>query len=344
MQETSDFPSNQDGAARAVYPLTFQPAFKDYPWGGRRLATELGRTIPDGIVAESWDIAGHPNGSSVVREGALAGLTLPQVLTRWGEDLVGSRNAKAVESGKFPLLIKILDANSWLSVQVHPEDAYALEHEGEFGKTEMWVVLRAEPGSELIYGFRPGANREAFAKAIAEGSTEEWLHRLIVKPGDVVYVPAGTVHALGPGVMVAEIQQNSDTTYRIYDWGRERPLHIRQSLDVLDFDNVEPAAYAPVEIAGGGPRRELIGECAYFRTERVFLQDGEYFAGQCDGSTFEIWGVLDGSVDITSDGGGVQLRAVDWTLLPAALGPFEVTANGDATVLRVVTPPNEEQA
>jgi len=343
MQEASDFSNNELDPARAVYPLTFQPVFKDYPWGGRRLATELGRTIPDGIVAESWDIAGHPNGSSTVREGALAGLTLPEVLARWGKDLVGSRNSKAVESGKFPLLVKILDANTWLSVQVHPEDEYALEHEGDYGKTEMWVVLRAEPGAELIYGFRPGADRERFAEAIDEGNTEEWLHRLPVKPGDVVFVPAGTIHALGPGVMVAEIQQNSDTTYRIYDWGRPRPLHIRQSLDVLNFDNVEPAAYMPTQITDGGPRRELIGECAYFRTERVFLQDGEYFAGDCDGSTFEIWGVLDGSVDITSDGGSVQLQAVDWALLPATLGPFEITARGTTISLRVLTPPNQEQ-
>ena len=125
----------------ALYPLTFDPVFKDYPWGGRNLASVLGRALPDGIVAESWDIAAHPNGSSTVNNGPLAGMTLPAVMELLGEALVGSNSAAALELGKFPLLIKLLDANRWLSVQVHPSDAYGLRHEGEFGKTEMWVVL-----------------------------------------------------------------------------------------------------------------------------------------------------------------------------------------------------------
>ncbi len=228
-------------------------------------------------------------------------------------------------------------------MQVHPGDAYAHEHEGDFGKTEMWVILRAEPGAELIYGFRPGADRQTFAAAIADGDTEAWLHRLPVKEGDVVFVPAGTIHALGPGVMVAEIQQNSDTTYRIYDWGRPRPLHIAKALDVLDFDAVEPAALAPVRI-DDGPERELIGECGYFRTERIYLRGGDRFEGECNGETFEIWGVLSGAVAVQSGGGNVALDAVDWALLPAALGQFVVEATGDATVLRVFTPETQEAA
>ena len=135
-----------------------------------------------------------------------------------------------------------------------PADDYALEHEGEYGKTEMWVVLRAEPGAELIYGFRPGVDREIFAQAIADGTTAEWLHRLPVKEGDVVFVPAGTIHALGPGVMVAEIQQNSDTTYRIYDWGRPRPLHIEQALDVLDFEQCRAGGADAGAYRGGRSR------------------------------------------------------------------------------------------
>ena len=134
-----------------VYPLTFDPVFKDYPWGGQNLRTELGRTIPHGVVAESWDIAAHANGSSVVNNGPLVGLTLVDVQSQWGLSLLGQRNVAAVEEGRFPLLVKLLDANRWLSVQVHPADDYALAHEGEYGKTEMWVVLRAEPerGADL---------------------------------------------------------------------------------------------------------------------------------------------------------------------------------------------------
>ena len=156
--------SKQPTTAIELYPLTFDPVFKDYPWGGRNLETILGRQLPAGIVAESWDIAGHPNGSSVVNNGALAGKTLPEVMALLGPRLVGERSAKALALGRFPLLIKLLDANRWLSIQVHPDDAYGLAHEGEFGKTEMWVVLHAEPGSELIYGFKRGVTREQYAQ------------------------------------------------------------------------------------------------------------------------------------------------------------------------------------
>ena len=330
----------QEGSG--VYPLTFEPVFKDYPWGGRNLAIQLGRQIPDGIVAEIWYIAAHPNGSSVVRVGPEAGHPLPDVLERWGLALVGTRNETAQRAGKFPLLIKLLDANAWLSVQVHPADEYALEHEGEFGKTEMWVVLQAEPGAELIYGFIPGATRETFAQAIADGTTADWLYRLPVQVGDVVFVPAGTVHALGPGVIVAEIQQNSDTTYRIYDWGRPRPLHIEKALDVLDFESVEPQTLPPVVIEAGGIARELIGKCSYFETERLQMQTSQTFEGTCGGSTYEIWGVLQGSIVVTSDSEPVILHAVDWVLLPASLGSYTVEATSDATLIRVLTPADEE--
>ncbi len=337
-------PSAGRSALPALYPLLFEPVFKDYPWGGRNLATQIGRAIPDGIVAESWDIAAHANGSSTVRNGALAGRTLPQALETWGETLAGRRNAASVEAGKFPLLIKLLDANTWLSVQVHPDDAYGLAHEGDYGKTEMWVVLHAEPGAELIYGFQPGVTQAAFARAIAEGHPAELLHRLSVRRGDVIFVPAGTVHALGPGIIVAEIQQNSDTTYRIYDWGRPRPLHIEKALDVLNFEQAAQAAFTPEPLpAGVGVRRELIGECAYFRTERLEFSAGAAYAGECDGATFEIWGVLKGSASIAGAWGAVTLQAVDWALLPAALGAFTVTASAATTALRVFTPAFERK-
>lgn len=322
-----------------LYPLTFTPVFKDYPWGGRNLETKLGRKIPDGIVAESWDIAAHPNGSSTVRNGPLAGKTLPEVMDEWGEDLVGERSADALEIRRFPLLIKILDANRWLSVQVHPDDKYGLQHENEWGKTEMWVVLHAEPGSELIYGFKPGVTAERYAKEIAEERSADSLHRLSVKPGDVVFVPAGTIHALGPGIMVAEIQQNSDTTYRIYDWGRPRPLHIEKSLEVLNFGQVNPNAIKPTTLVEDGTLKvELLASCDYFQTERVRLGEGNEFFGECDGDTFEIWAVLEGSATFESTREPVTLSGVDWVLLPAMLGEFQVVAEKPCTLLRVFVP------
>jgi len=204
-------------AIQELYPLTFDPVFKDYVWGGRNLAEKLGRQIPEGVVAESWEIAAHPHGSSLINNGPLAGQTLTDAMELWGEALIGSNSQQALELGKFPLLIKLLDANRWLSVQVHPDDTYGLANEGEFGKTEMWIVLEAEPGAEIIYGFTRGVNVERYAAEVAADRAADSLHRLPVKKGDVIFVPAGAIHALGPGIIVAEIQQNSDTTYRIYD-------------------------------------------------------------------------------------------------------------------------------
>jgi mannose-6-phosphate isomerase len=325
----------------SLYPLTFDPVFKDYPWGGRNLETKLGRRIPDGIVAESWDIAAHPNGSSVVNNGALAGKTLPEVQELWGEALVGDRGG-VLAPGKFPLLIKVLDANRWLSVQVHPDDDYAQQNEGELGKTEMWIVLHAEPGSELIYGFRPGVTRKQYAAIIGTEACAEALQRVPVRAGDVIFVPAGAIHALGPGIMVAEVQENSDTTYRIYDWGRPRPVHLQQALDVLDFDLVAPRPVEPLVLMDDGAFRvEQLVSCPYFETERLTMPAGSSFFGLCDGATFEIWAVLGGQVTLTSDAAPLTMRGVQWVLVPAELGEFQIAADADSVLLRVFVPEEE---
>lgn len=335
------------------YPLQFTPIFKDSIWGGRSLETVLGRKIPDGIVAESWEIAAHPNGQTPIANGPLAGQALADAQKRWGEELLGSRNRRFVESGKFPLLIKLLDANRWLSVQVHPDDTYGLAHANDYGKTEMWVVLHAEPGAEVIYGLKAGVDRVHFAQAVAEDRVEEALRRVSVAKGDVVFVPAGTVHALGPGLLVAEIQQNSDTTYRIYDWGRmgadgkPRELHIDSSLEVIDWGETQPPLVAP-QIAPAGQKGvgiEAIGHCAYFHTERVLIGAGRVYAGECAGESFEIWAVLSGSVrlewDSDGDDGGMDLAGVSWVLLPASLGAYRLTASKQSMLLRVITPAEE---
>jgi mannose-6-phosphate isomerase len=322
----------------ALYPLTFTPVFKDYPWGGRTLETLLGRAIPDGIVAESWEIAAHPNGSSAIANGALQGKTLQDAMAQWGEALVGNRNAAELAKGRFPLLIKLLDANRWLSVQVHPDDAYAQVHEGESGKTEMWVIVYAETGAELIYGFAPGASRESFADAIADGDTERFLHRVPVQTDDVIFVPTGAIHALGPGILVAEIQQNSDTTYRIYDWGRPRPIHIDKALDVLDFELIAPGTLEPVVLTDALVPTEVIGDSVYFHTERLHLAPGQSWVGNADGRTMEIWATLRGDATFHWQGEPIALPAISWVLVPAELGEFRITVADASVLLRVITP------
>ncbi len=324
-----------------LYPLTFDPVFKDYPWGGRNLAERLGRTIPAGTVAESWEIAAHPNGASIINNGPLRGQTLTDAMAIWGTQLLGSNSQTALELNKFPLLIKLLDANRWLSVQVHPNDEYGLANENEFGKTEMWVVLHAEPGAEIIYGFKAGTTRAAYAEAVRNDAAAAALHRLPVAAGDVIFVPAGAIHALGPGVIVAEIQQNSDTTYRIYDWGRPRPIHVEQAMAVLDFDLVEPGTATPnVLLAEEGLRIEQLATCPYFATERIQLSASNAFNGLCDGSSFEIWGILAGNVTLEWGSESLDLNAIQWVLLPAAIGAYQIVATGDrdSTLLRVNVP------
>jgi mannose-6-phosphate isomerase len=321
----------------SLYPLTFEPVLKDYIWGGRNLA-RLGRALPPGLTAESWEISGHENGTTTVDNGSYAGMALTTLQTELGLDLIGRNCQWAQERGKFPLLVKLLDANRPLSVQVHPDDAYALANEGnELGKSEMWVVLHAEPDAQLILGVRPGTSREMFGQAIIDGRLEPYLHSFPAKAGDHICVPAGSLHAIMGGLIIAEIQQNSDTTYRVYDWnrlgadGKPRPLHVEKALDVINFDLVEPnLSPARVIEDSSGVRRELLCKNQYFVTERFRIGKGCAFRGINTGDSLEIWGVLDGSVMI----GETRLDAIRFALLPAAMGEYAVTAGQDSVMLR----------
>lgn len=326
-----------------LYPLLFQPVLKDYIWGGRALAA-LGRDLPaQGVIAESWEIAAHADGTTAVSNGRFANQPLTAVQAELGERLIGTRSAWAAERGKFPLLIKLLDANHPLSVQVHPDDDYALEHAGnELGKTEMWVVLHAEPDAQVILGVKAGTTKGMFKAGIENGRLEPHLHYLPVKTGDHICVPAGSLHAIMGGLLIAEIQQNSNTTYRVYDWnrpghdGKPRPLHVERALDVINFEQVEPAICPPTPIAdAAGVRRSLLCQTPYFVTERVEMAAGALFNGRCDGSTFEIWGTIAGEVVVAAGQEDVVgLTAVMFTLLPAALGDFSIRSVENTTLLR----------
>ena len=217
------------------YPLLLIPPLKDYLWGGTRLKTEFGYTSDRDIAAEAWVLSCHKDGMSVVANGPCAGRSLPDVLDEWGPAALGE---KAAAFPYFPLLIKLIDAHDRLSVQVHPDDAYAMRVEGEFGKTEMWYVVDCEPGAELIYGFSRGLSREEFRQRIEENTLDEVCNHVPVHPGDVFFIEAGTLHAIGAGILIAEVQQNSNTTYRVSDYGRlgadgkPRPLHVDKAVDV----------------------------------------------------------------------------------------------------------------
>ena len=332
--------------SRTLYPLTFTPALRDYVWGGRNLEKLYGRRLPPGPTAESWEISGHPIAPTQVDSGPLAGQLLPEMLATLGTDLVGTRAGWALERGKFPLLIKLLDAEERLSVQVHPPDDYALAYEnGELGKTEMWYILHARPGAQLILGLRSGITPEIFRQAIADNTLPGCLHHLPVKAGDAVFVPTGTVHAILEGIVAAEVQQNSDMTYRVYDWGRvgadgkPRPLHLDKSLEVINFQYVEPGPNQPVLVAAeAGVTRYEISRCQYFVVEKVTLAPGAAYAGRTTGETLEIWGAVEGRGELAWAGDPVPLPAIRFCLVPARLGDFAVRAMKPATLLRVYLP------
>jgi mannose-6-phosphate isomerase len=325
----------------------FEPVLKDYIWGGRNLETRLGRQLPEGKeIAESWEIAAHDNGDVVVRNGPLQGTTLSELNERMGEALTGTRAKWAQKREKFPLLIKLLDANRELSVQVHPGDEYAQRNEGgELGKTEMWVVLHATDDAAVILGVKEGADQEKFRQAIEAGTLEQYLHRIPVQTGDFVCVPSGSLHAILGGLLIAEIQQNSDVTYRVYDWnrvgddGKPRPLHVEQALDVINFNQVEPHLPQPREIVQlDGITRSQLCLTDYFSVERVEIMPGSTFEGNCDGETLEIWGTIEGQARLNGDFPQCALPAVQFALLPANMGQFRLDSTGGATLLRTTLP------
>ncbi|GAB2698240.1 class I mannose-6-phosphate isomerase [Paenibacillus thermoaerophilus] len=314
------------------YPLLFQPEFKERVWGGRNLE-RFGYRLPEGRIGEAWTIADHPNGSSVVANGDLAGLTLQDLRGRFGAELFGTRTTMR-EDGRFPLLVKLLDCEDDLSVQVHPSDGYDRLPPGELGKTEMWYILDAKPGAKIIYGLQPGIDRAALEATISEGRIMDALQEVPVSTGDSFYIPAGTVHALCSGVLVAEIQQNSDTTYRLYDYdrpgldGKPRELHIEDSLNVTAY---EGAGAKRMSTAGSRP-----GEWLELATSPYFVTDKGVVQGRWELETtpesFTILIVAEGEGEISWSGGELPLAPGQSYLLPAQLGAYALT--GNLTVLR----------
>ena len=218
-----------------MYPLLLKAPIKDYIWGGTRLKTEFGFETEKEIAAEGWMLSCHKDGTNTVLNGEFAGKILTEVLDIWGKEALG-KNAERFTY--FPLLIKLIDAKDKLSVQVHPDDSYALKNEGEYGKTEMWYVVDCDEGASLIYGFNKEISKEEFESRIKDNTLSEVCNYVPVKKGDVFFIGAGTLHAIGEGILIAEVQQNSNTTYRVSDYGRlgadgnPRPLHIEKAVDV----------------------------------------------------------------------------------------------------------------
>ena len=313
------------------YPLLLRPVYKDYIWGGDRMRHLPGRSDAPGRCAESWEVADRPDGMSRVLNGELAGTTLHELMESCREELV----AAAVR--RFPLLVKIIDAQRRLSVQVHP-DAHAAKVHGGEPKTECWYVLDAKPGARVFAGLRPGVGPEEFSQALGTDRVEEVLHSVAVSAGQLVYMPAGLVHAIDRGCLLLETQQNSNTTYRIDDWGRvgddgqPRQLHVAEALNVIDWslDCAPPApGLGDTDNAGGEP---LVAS-PFFRLDRIAMDAGRQFP---TGGCCHILFTAEGSAAVTAHGVEAALAHMSTCLLPAATEDYSVVPrDGRATVIRI---------
>jgi mannose-6-phosphate isomerase len=319
-------------------PLALERKLDARLWGGHTLAGWLGLDHAPDHLAESWQVYEHNR----VADGPYATRTLAELAREHGAALVGTQNYTR-GGADFPLLAKFIDAGDNLSIQVHPDDTYAHSVEaatGFHGKTEAWYILHAEPGAELIHGLNAPTDREQFAAALRDGTLIDLMRRVPAKAGETIFVPAGTIHAINAGIMLFEIQQKSDLTYRVYDYdrrdaktGQPRELHIDRALDVSNFGEQPPALFEPQRI---DDMRTLLTTCAYFAMERWELDAPA--EARVDTRSFDILTVIEGAVALGWAGGGREIKRGDSLVLPASLGEYRLEPAGKATMLRCYVP------
>jgi len=310
--------------------LKLKPACKNYLWGGHRLVEEYGVEYDGEVLAEAWELSAHPDGASTITNGDYAGKTLREFLDAEGLEVLGTHCRRFRE---FPILTKFIDAKDNLSIQVHPSNAYALQNEGQYGKTEMWYVLDAEPNAFLYYGFKNEISKEEFKKRIEENTLLEVLNAVPVKKGDVLFIESGTLHAIGKGILIAEIQQNSNVTYRIYDYGRvgadgkKRDLHIEKALAVTNR----------IPIVASAESYPHVADCDYFTVDKINL-DGKLTyrtQGNVDETSFLSILILDGEGTISNKGEKLFYKKGDSFLLTANAGDWQIEGTCDALITTI---------
>lgn len=307
-----------------MYPIKFENLYYPKIWGGRDLEA-FRNNLPKGEIGESWDIACHPNGTGIVCNGEFKGKSFEELIKEYGKSLLGTN----FSGEKFPLLVKLISSKEKLSVQVHPGDEYAKKHENEFGKTEAWYVVDAKPGASLIVGMKD-CNREIFRKAIEEGKAEDYLNKIEVKKGDFFLINSGLVHAICEGVIIAEIQQNSDVTYRVYDYGRPRELHVEKALDVINFELKAEGDTSELERYEGYSKKAMC-KSEYFTIEKYIIE--ESLEEESHEERFFIFTCVEGKGIITTDNGfKEEIVKGDSILIPATLGKYKI--DGQLSLLK----------
>jgi mannose-6-phosphate isomerase len=319
------------------YPLTFHPILKERVWGGREIEKLYGKKLPFGKpIGESWEISDRPGDESIVANGDFAGKTLRWLMENYPREILG--NAKPTTGNRFPILCKILDAREKLSLQVHPPAHKATELKGE-PKTEMWFIADAVPGAELFVGLKRGVKRTEFEKKIADGSVADCFHQIPVCAGDTMFLPSGRVHAIGAGLVIFEIQQNSDTTYRVFDWnrvgldGKPRELHVAQSLASIDFNDFEPKLVSEKFSGNDKIKSRSLVRDPLFNVEHWAVKMGaEHLLKP---KQLQIVAVVSGQMEVKDGAELVSLSAGQFCLIPVILERTELVAKSDSVLLRV---------
>lgn len=307
--------------------LQLSPSYKDYIWGGHRLVEEYNKQYDGEVLAESWELSCHPDGPSTIMNGAHAGKSLADYIAGEGKEVLGT-NCRRFKD--FPILIKFIDAKDNLSIQVHPDNKYALKHEGQYGKTEMWYIMDCREGACLYYGFREEISREEFARRIEEDTLLEVLNQVPVHKGDVFFIEAGTIHAIGKDIVIAEIQQNSNVTYRVYDFGRvgkdgkKRELHVDQAVQVTNCRPVDQTEHGGAHMA----------DCDYFTVDKVTLEEGRRH-GLADEDSFVSVLIMDGQGYISCGGEKLPYKKGDSFFISAGSGAYEMDGTCEALITTV---------
>ncbi len=313
-------------------PIKVQPIFKEIIWGGNRLKTDYNKVSDLNNIAESWELTVRDDGMNTIVGGEFDGLTMQEYIDKNGFSVVTNK-----ELDRFPLLIKFIDAEDNLSIQVHPDDEYGMKTANSLGKTEMWYVIDAKPGAKLVYGLKKGCTVDTLRKAIENGSVEEQLNFVDVKKGDVFFIPSGLVHAIGAGILLAEIQQNSNITYRVYDYnrlgkdGKPRELHVKDALNVIV--NRTDDEIDKIRFSTNVKNNNTLASCEYFNVEKHFIDGDLEFSTNAE--SFNSILCLDGNGKIEFNGESFSLIKGDSYFIPAGLGKYTVSGKVEIIVSRI---------
>lgn len=313
-------------------PIKLNPVFKEIIWGGNRLKTEYNKKSSLNNIAESWELTVRPDGMNTIIGGEFDGCTMQEYIEKNGENVVSNKKEPF-----FPLLIKFIDAEDNLSVQVHPDDEYGLKNANSLGKTEMWYIIDAKPGAQLVYGLKPGVTVEEFKTAIEENKVEEKLNYVNVKKGDVFFIPSGLVHAIGSGILLAEIQQNSNITYRVYDYnrigkdGKPRELHVQDALNVIV--NRNPDEIEKIQYSANVKNNNTLACCEYFNVEKHNIDGHLQFSTNVE--SFASLLCLSGKGNIIYNDEIFTLEKGDSYFIPASLGSFTVEGSLEIIISKI---------